>query len=264
MRLFMEGVGLAGPGLAGWQASRPMLSGAARYAPAATVVPAAEGLPAAERRRVGVPVRLALAVGHEAFAAAGRDAAQAATVLASSGGDCDNIHHLCEALAGADREISPTRFHNSVHNAAAGYWGIATRSRAPSTSVSCHDASFAAGLLETAAQCAADGAVVALIAYDHPYPQPLAALRPIADSFGIALVVAPQRTGRAVAALDVDYIAQPAAATRMADAALERVRTGVPAARSLPLLALLARGAAGTVVLDHAGGHLRVAVAPCS
>jgi hypothetical protein len=263
MQLFIEGVGLTGPGLAGWPASLPVLSGAARYAAAATVVPAAEGLPPVERRRVGVPVRLALAVGHEAFSVAGRDAAQTATVLASSGGDCDNVHHLCEALARADREISPTRFHNSVHNAAAGYWGIATRSRAPSTSLSCHDTSFAAGLLETAAQCAADGTAVALIAYDHPYPQPIAALRPIADSFGVALVAAPQRTGCALAALEVDYVAQPARATRMANEALERVRTGVPAARSLPLLALLARCAAGTVILDYAGGHLRVAAAPC-
>jgi hypothetical protein len=263
MRLFVEGVGLAGPGLAGWAASRPALSGAAPYVPAPTVVPVADRLPATERRRVGVPVRLALAVGHEAFSAAGREPAQAATVLASSGGDCENVHQICESLAGAHREISPTRFHNSVHNAAAGYWGIATRSRAPSTSISCHDASFAAGLLETAAQCAADGAVVALIAYDHPYPQPLAALRPIADSFGVALVAAPLRAESTLAALDVDYFAEPAAATRMADGALERVRTGVPAARSLPVLALLSAGAGGTVILDYGPGHLRVAVTPC-
>ncbi len=263
MRVYIEGVGLAGPGLNGWQAARPALGGTAAYAPAPTVVPAGEWLPPAERRRVGVPVRLALGVGHEAFAAAGRHAAQTATVLASSGGDCDNVHQLCETLASAGREVSPTRFHNSVHNAAAGYWGIATRSRLPSTSLSCHDASFAAGLLETAAQCAADGAAVALIAYDHPYPAPISALRPIADSFGVALVAAPQATQRAFAALDVDYMAQPAPATSVDDPGLERVRTAVPAARSLPLLALFARGAAGTVVLDYAGAHLRVAVAPC-
>ena len=33
----------------------------------------------------------------------------------------DLAPHL-RALAGAEREVSPTRFHNSVHNAAAGYW----------------------------------------------------------------------------------------------------------------------------------------------
>ena len=39
------------------------------------------------------------------------------------------IHEICEALATDEREVSPTRFHNSVHNASAGYWGIATRSQ---------------------------------------------------------------------------------------------------------------------------------------
>jgi hypothetical protein len=76
-------------------------------------------------------------------------------------------------------------------------------------------------------------------------------------------VAAPQRTGRALAGLELDYVAQPGTATCMADEALERVRRGVPAARSLPLLALLARGAAGSVILDYVGGHLRVTVTPC-
>ena len=43
--------------------------------------------------------------------------------------------------------ISPTQFHNSVHNAAAGYWHIAAGSAAPSLSVGGHDGAFAAGLL---------------------------------------------------------------------------------------------------------------------
>ena len=59
--------------------------------------------------------------------AAQRDAAVAATVFTSSGGDGDNCHAICETLATTDRLISPTRFHNSVHNAPAGYWSIATQ-----------------------------------------------------------------------------------------------------------------------------------------
>ena len=263
MRVFVEGVGLLGPGLAGWTASRPLLTGELPYRHAAAVVPASELLPPVERRRTGIPVKLALAVGDEAVRSAGRDAAETATVFASSGGDGDNVHQLCETLASRDREVSPTRFHNSVHNAAAGYWSIATRARAPSTSLCCHDASFAAGLLEAAAQAQVDGAAVGLIAYDHPYPQPLAAVRAIAGSFGAALVVAPGPGKRALATLDVEYRPEPAAPTRMADPALEAVRAGIPAARSLPLLAALARGARETVVIEYAGAHLRVAVAPC-
>jgi hypothetical protein len=50
-----------------------------------------------------MPVNLALAAGQEAFANAGRDAAATATVFASSGGDCDNVHQLCETLASLAR-----------------------------------------------------------------------------------------------------------------------------------------------------------------
>lgn len=265
MRVYAEGVGLVGPGLCGWQASRVALAASGAYRHAPTIAAASEMLPPAERRRVGVPVKLALAAGHEAIAAAGRDVASLATVFASSSGDCDNLHHILEALASAERQVSPTRFHNSVHNSAAGYWSIATRCREASTSLCCHDASFAAGLLETASQAGVDGRAVALIAYDHPYPEPLNSVRPVRASFGVALVLVPQPTDRAIAELDVVFLPERAEATRLTDPGLEELRTGVPAARSLPLLASLARGSRETVVLEYVTGtHLRVAVAPCA
>jgi hypothetical protein len=265
MLAFVEGVGLVGPGLRGWQASRAMLAGKQAYSPALTILAASELLPAAERRRAGVPVKLALAAGQEALVNAARDAAATATVFASSSGDCDNVHYILEALATPERQISPTRFHNSVHNAVAGYWSIAMQCRAPSTSLCCHDASFAAGLLEAVSQVAVAGAPVALIAYDHPYPEPLNTVRPIQGDFGMALLLAPQATERAVAALDVTFMPQELDASRTADRELERLRSSVPAARCLPLLAALARGSRETVILEYvAGTHLRVGVAPCS
>ena len=265
MQVFVEGVGLAGPGLCGWQASRAVLTGREAYRFAPTAVAASELLPATERRRAGVPVKLALAAGYEAHVAAARDSATTATVFASSNGDCDNVHHILEALATPERQISPTRFHNSVHNAAAGYWSIATQCRAPSTSLCCHDASFAAGLLEAVSQVAAAGAPVALIAYDHPYPEPLNAVRAVQDAFGVALLLAPQATDRSIGSVEVDFVPEEAEASRAADPGLERLRAGVPAARCLPLLTALARGTRETLALEYvAGTHLRVAVSPCS
>jgi hypothetical protein len=264
MRAFVEGVGLLGPGLSGWQASRPLLAGDAAYVPMPTVVTASELLPAAERRRTGLPVKLALAAGSEAFAHAGRDAAATATVFSSSSGDGENLHQICATLATTEREISPTRFHNSVHNAPAGYWSIATRSQESSTSLCCHDFSFAAGLLDVAAQVAIDGKPAALITYDQPYPDPLHAVRPIGASFGMALVLTPHTTEHAFAILDISFVATEAGATRMTDPALETVRTAVPAARSLPLLAALARRASEIVVFAYGEkGHLHVTVTPC-
>jgi len=264
MRLFVEGIGVLGPGLNGWHADRTVLAERKPYVSAPTVLAPSEMLPPPERRRTGVPVKLALAVGREAFANAERDASATATVFASSGGDADNVHQICEALASPQREVSPTRFHNSVHNAAAGYWSIASRSQEPSTSLACFDASFAAGMLETAVQIAVEGKPVALIAYDQPYPQPLGAARHIGANFGVALVLAPQRTPRAFAAIEVRLVATGATPSSMADPGLEALRAGTPAARSLPLLGALARGDTGFVVVEYVGGnHLRLAVAPC-
>ena len=265
MRAFVEGVGVVGPGLRDWASAREVLAGKASYQAAPTAVAASELLPAAERRRTGLPVKLALAAGGEAFVGARRDAAVTATVFASSGGDCDNVHQLCEALATPEREVSPTRFHNSVHNVAAGYWSIAMRSRAASTSLCCHDGSFAAGLLEAACQVASEGAPVALMAYDHPYPEPLNAARPLSAVFGMALVLAPQATDRALAQLDIQFVPERAPATRAADPDLEALRGGVPAARCLPLLSALARASGETVILEYVeGAHLRVVVAGCA
>lgn len=264
MQVFVEGVGLLGPGLSGWPASRAMLARKAAYVYAPTVMTPSPLLPPAERRRTGVPVKLALAVGSEAFEHAGRAPAGTATVFTSSGGDGENVHRICETLACAEREVSPTRFHNSVHNAAAGYWCIATGSREPSTSLCAYDASFAAGLLEAAAQTHAEHTARALIAYDHRYPQPLHAVRPLTAEFAVAFVLTPDPTEGTFAALDVSYVQSRAAATTMGLPELEALRMGVPAARSLPLLEALARGTTQSVVFEHDGAsRLHVAVRPC-
>jgi hypothetical protein len=148
---------------------------------------------------------------------------------------------------------------NSVHNAAAGYWSIATQSREPSTSLCCYDWSFAAGLLETACQVVVNGKPVALIAYDEPYPEPLHSARPIHSEFGVALVLGPEK---GIAALDVEFAR--GAETRLDHAQLEAVRLGNPAARSLPLLAALARGSRADVTLAYgASASLHVRVEPC-
>lgn len=264
MRVFLEGVGLLGPGLCGWAASRPLLAGTDAYVHAPTVITASELLPPAERRRTGGSVKLALAVGREAFANAERDPASTATVFTSSGGDGENVHQICETLASVEREISPTRFHNSVHNAPAGYWSIATGSREPSTSLCCYDASFAAGLLEAAAQVVADCIPLGLIAYDQRYPQPLHAVRPMGADFAVALILTPQPTGRTFAALDVSHVQGESHVTPMTLPALEAVRANVPAGRSLPLLAALARERAAVVIVEYLGAsRLRIAVQPC-
>ena len=264
MRVFVEGVGLLGPGLQGWEAARRVLAGEAPFRPASTVIAASELLPPAERRRTPVPVKLALAVGQEAFQNAGRDAASTATVFTSSSGEGETLHQMCETLASEEREVSPTRFHNSVHNAAAGYWSIATRSREASTSLCAYDASFGAGLIEAMTQVVSWHKPVAVIAYDQPYPEPLHSARPLLASFGAALVLTPEATGRTSATFEMEFLPGEEKSARMSDSALEELRLGIPAARALPLLQALARKTRSRIVLDFlTETRLRVAVSPC-
>ena len=180
------------------------------------------------------------------------DAASLPAVFSSSGGDGHNCHEICEALASAERELSPTRFHNSVHNAPAGYWGIATGATAATNSLCAYDASFGAGLLEALCQLAIERRPVLLIACDTSYPEPMRSVRPIPAPFGVALVLAPPGTAGALAAISAELRAT--ACEGMEDAALEQLRNSIPAARSLPLLTRLACGTCGPVRIDYLDG----------
>jgi hypothetical protein len=249
---FVHSIGVLGPGLADWVSTRAVLRGELPHLAARTVLPPPAVLPPAERRRAGRVIKLALAVGAEAAArAAGTpvDARALPTVFSSSGGDGDNCHEICVALASRDRQISPTRFHNSVHNAAAGYWSIAYGCTEASTSLCAGDASFGAGLLEALSQLACSERPVLLLAYDADYPQPLYARRPIPDAFGVALLLVPADTVGDLPRVQLTLTDAPAAT--MDSAVLESMRSSIPAARSLPLLQRLAQSRRGRIILDY-------------
>ena len=248
LRAWVEGVGIIAPGLPGWPQARAVLRGDAPWASAPTDLPAPALLPAAERRRASRIVKATLAAGLQACQQAGRAAASLPCVFASSGSDGHNCHALCELLAGEDRQVSPTRFHNSVHNAACGYWSIATGATAAAQVLSAYDASFAAGLLEAMTQVATSGQPLLLVAGDSEYPEPLHAKRPIADTSALALVLAPAPTAAALAELrlpcrgaltDGPADALCAIAPRAGQPLEQAARTMPPLHGGLPLLAAL-------------------------
>ena len=137
-----------------------------------------------------------------------------------------------------------------MHNAAAGYWGIATGATAAANALCAYDASFGAGLLEALTQVRTQGVPVLLVAYDTVYPQPLRGdagapggvrRRPGARAAGRR--AAPARASR--------YASAKPPPTQMPEPQLEALRAGVPAASSLPLLARLARAGDAPVVLEY-------------
>lgn len=236
LRLYVEGIGLWSPQLADFAALRALLDGAASTPPAAR--PTASLLPANERRRAPASVLLAVEAATQAVAMSTRDAAGLTCVFASAHGDQAITDDMCATLARAPDELSPTRFHNSVHNAPVGYWTIATGCHAPSTAVAARHASFGAGLLEAASQVLADNRPVLLVCSDTAGAGPLRAINGCVQPFASALVLAPAAGPATKARLDLRL------AGRQTDTALPEPlatwRAGNPSAAALALLALLA------------------------
>lgn len=261
----LASIGLCGAGMADWAAGRAVLRGETPY-DGVIPKPLAAILPPAERRRCGQATRYALQVAQECMEREGGlqggiSPAQAAVVFASSDADGENLHHILESLAQSGREVSPTRFHNSVHNAAAGYWNIATGARTSANSLAAYDASFAAGLLEAAVQAAAENIPVLLVAFDLPFPSPLDESRRITTPFAAALLLTPQATKASLGRLQISLgAAQPD--TVMDDAELEALRKGNPAARILPLLQAVACGRKQSVSLDAGVNGLSLEIEP--
>ena len=254
--VYIEGVGVFAPGLVGWQQCAEVLSG---RAPLGTEAPPrlAPALLAPDvRRRTTNHIRLALEVASEALRHAQRDGALLGSVFASSESDGAITHNICEEVVQEFPEVSPTRFHNSVNNAPAGYWCMAVGSQMPSTSVAAFDATFAVGLLEACAQVITEHQEILLVAHDTPLPEPLNSVRPLAASFGLALVLSAQPSVHSLMKMSLTILSADTMPSVLADTALEALRLGNPAARALPLLRAVAQGSATTIALPYVGARL--------
>ncbi len=157
--------------------------------------------------------------------------------------------------------ISPTKFHNSVHNAAAGYWTIGTGCRKASTALAAARASFAEALLEAAVQATTDADPVLLVCYDVEARGPLSEVCKSTSVFGTALVLSqpdPTRTGPRLKLSITDGGTEPQPVT-----ALAARHSDHPMQSSFVLFESLARGTEDSFTLRLDGGRtLQVQVAP--
>jgi hypothetical protein len=241
--IYIQSIGLFGTGFENWASAEKILSSEQPYVATAAVPPSPEWLPPAERRRTSDIIRLAMVAGKEALANAQSSPSESATVFSSSGGSGEVIHQICESLASDDRDVSPTRFHNSVHNAPAGYWGIAAKNEWPSTSLCGHDESFAVGLIEAISQAKSQSHSVLLMVHDLPYPEPLNGVRPVYGLFSLALLIAAAQDEKSLYSLSLDMSVAESdqnLETTLSNELLEAFRLGNPAARALPLLVAMA------------------------
>ncbi len=246
---YIEAVSIAAPGLPDWHTARAVLRDEQPYIASELPVYQPSLLPPNERRRASPTVRMAFRVAEAAARASSIPAAQLAGVFSSSDGDLSIAQRICAALAQEQRFISPTDFHNSVHNAAAGYWSIASAAHGPSTAIAAFDHSFAVGLLEALGMVNIEQTPTLLVAYEVPAPQPMLAKRPVRDPVGVALILTPKPGANTLARMTTQPASTQLQVTPMNGIALEAMRMGNPAARALPLLQLLACGHSGSVAL---------------
>ncbi|HET8942891.1 MAG TPA: beta-ketoacyl synthase chain length factor [Rudaea sp.] len=234
----IEGIGVWSPKFADWNLARNHFRGESVDAAVSSARPAPAILPANERRRAPEAVLLALEVAQQACTAADRNPRELPNVFASAYGDLIINDYMCDMLARAPLEISPTRFHNSVHNAAAGYWAIASGCMQSSSAISAGWETFGAGLLEAALLALDLQTPVLSVACDVAACGALVDVIPSRSAFAVAMVLAPP-SARAIAQLRVRTQVVSLAST---PAMSQSGANGNPIALSLPLLQGLAQG----------------------
>jgi hypothetical protein len=262
------GIGVLGPGLLGWKSSKDILIGSEPFIFSAIPSIKPEILPPNERRRSGIAVRMAVQVALEAVQQSGLNMGQIPSVFATSEGVLPAIHQICESLSSRSGNVSPTIFHNSVHNTPSGYWSIAAQSREPSNTVLGYDRSFGAGFLEASIQASVERRPVLLVAFDTVVPEPLHSKRQISYDFSCSLLLSPNpcrrdrpKKNRIIINLDLDIEKEVRPLSLVKD--MGDLYINNSAARSLPFLKALASEKPTSVLIEVPSGLMEVRVEPC-
>ena len=186
----IAGIGAWGSYFESWPALQALLKGAAL--PEDKLKGPKPGIiPANERRRAPLPVRLAVESSWQATQHAGVEPDTLTCVFVSGLGDTDLTDYMCKTLASEHKELSPTKFHNSVHNAPAGYWTISTGTMSAANSVAGYEESVSLTLLEAMIQCDCENKPMLLTFYDAPVAEILTPVLPNQETFAFSVVVFP-------------------------------------------------------------------------
>jgi hypothetical protein len=138
------------------------------------------------RRRTSTLTRAAVTALEAALASSGVSIDQVRFVLVSSFGEIETTVELLAQLGEPEGPVSPTKFHNSVHNTATGYMSIASGNHRESTALAGGPHNLEIGLLEALAGLAETGEDVVLLFAEELLPRPFE--RSDADpTFAVAL-----------------------------------------------------------------------------
>ena len=202
-------------------------------------------------RRASALIRMAADALEEAASAAGCDLAHVPSVWATVNGEHETSVAILSAMHQGEGKVSPTRFHNCVHNAASGYVSIAVVSHASATTISGGRELVATALFEAQCMLATGAAEVLMVLADEPLLPPFngeGAQAPLALAF--CLSTAPQQAVAVLSGLRRDAVAPVKRQERFG---------GLVVSAALPLLERVALRQPGCVALeleDEAGMHV--------
>ena len=242
LSLYIKAIGITAPGIDSWAEAQKVLQSPEEYIARPVARKIDTILPANERRRATRVTQLALSAAQQTGKP--EELSQCLQIFSSCNGDLTTFNQIGLALVMDERPVSPTRFHNSVHNAPAGYWSIATQSQTPSTSITAYTDSLSAGLLEAAVQLnASDNKQhrdCLLVCYDEIPPDAFSSQLAITEEFACALTLS-QHPENALAKLDITLGNDTGPLSRLSHDALEQLRLSNPQAVILPLLHVIAQ-----------------------
>lgn len=245
--IYINTLSIAAPGLVGLEQAMPILTGKSQWHTSDFPQLVPELLPANERRRITNYIKLALHVAYEA-----NHAKKALpTVFASSNGDFFISDHICKTLSMQPKHVSPTQFHNSVHNAPAGYWAIAAKSASASTSISTGGSSFSSGLLEAVTQVLSQQQDVLFVAYDYPASAPLNKFSDVTEAFATAFVLSLEKSDLSYGSIKLDVSQNNDEQSRCFNSSLDSLQQSNPIAACLPLLEALCLKNSATLHLPY-------------
>lgn len=262
---YIKAIGITAPGIKNWHEAQSIFQHPGTHSIAPIGKKLETLLPANERRRATRVTQLALSAAQQTGDP--KQLSQCLQIFSSSNGDLTTFNQISLALAMDGRPVSPTRFHNSVHNAPAGYWSIATQSQTASTSITAYNDSLAAGLLEAAVQLnSADNTQqrdCLLVCYDEtPPPAFLSQLTSpltMKQEFACALTLS-QNSDNMLARIEISSGNGMEAITALSDSSLEELRLSNPQASILPVLNTIAQQKQETIILPYFEQGLNVRI----
>ncbi len=217
----------------------------ARDLDATASTPEAPLLAGALRRRATPLTRMGIEVLQQAARMGDADPTELASVWATAHGEHSMAIGLLEMMQHGEGKLSPTKFHNSVHNTASGYASIATGNRSPSTTLTGGAELVASAIIEAACMLEAWDRDVILVIADEPLLPPFE-LPDSSVPLALSLLLSPRPEG-ATSVL-----------SRIRRANVDPVALRAPfgslhVAAAVPLIEHIVEQRTGTVALEFAG-----------